>query len=85
MIFVNVGYASGWNVWALENREWEWSAWVAANGGMPASGIEATEAEAQEAARRALEGMLSDAQAAEQSRRELPTPDERGNEWNPQA
>jgi hypothetical protein len=82
---MDVGYASGWNVWPLENGEWAWSAWVAVNGGLPRSGIEATEAEAQEAAQRALEGMLSDAQASEQSRRELPARDERGEKWSPQA
>jgi hypothetical protein len=55
------------------------------NGSLLRSGIEATEAEALEAAQRALEAMLSDAQAAEQSRRALPTRDERGKEWDPQA
>lgn len=55
------------------------------NGGPLNSGIEATEAEAREAAQRALEGMLSDAAAAEQSRRELPASDARGKEWDPQA
>jgi hypothetical protein len=82
---VNVGYSSGWNVWPLETGEWAWRASVAVNGGPLSSGIEASEAEAEEAARRALEGMLSDAAAAEQSRRELPASDERGKEWHPQA
>jgi hypothetical protein len=82
---VNVGYVSGWNVWPLENGEWAWRAWVSVNGGPLNSGIEATEAEAQEAAQQALEGILSDAAAAEQSRRELPASDERGKEWNPEA
>jgi hypothetical protein len=78
--FVDAGHASGWNVWPVDNDEWAWSAWVAVNGGLPRSGIEATEAEAQEAAHRALEAMLSDAAAAEQLRRELPARDERGKE-----
>lgn len=83
--FVDVGYASGWNVWPLENGDWAWSAWVAVNGGLPRSGTEATEAEAQEAAQRALEGMLSDAGAAEQSRRELPLPHDPGKQWAPRC
>lgn len=83
--FVDVAYASGWNVWPLQDGEWAWSAWVAVNAGLPRSGIEATEAEAQDAAQRALEAMLSDAQAADQSRRELPARHERGKEWNPEA
>jgi hypothetical protein len=83
--FVDAVHASGWNVWPTENGEWAWSAWVAVNGGLPRSGIEATEAEAHEAAQRALEAMLSDAQAAEQARRELPVRDESRREWDPQA
>lgn len=82
---VDVGHASGWNVWPLENGDWAWSAWVAVNGGLPRSGVEATEAEAEEAAQRALQGMLSDTRAAEQSRRTLPAGDEHGKECNPQA
>jgi hypothetical protein len=83
--FVDVGLASGWRVWPLENGEWAWSAWVAVNGGLPRSGIAATETEAQEAAQRALEGMLSDARAAEQSRRELPASHDHGRQWEPSS
>ena len=81
---MEVAHASGWNVWPVQG-EWAWSAWVAVNAGLLGSGIEPTEAEAQDAAQRALQAMLSDAQAAEQSRRELPTRDERSKEWDPQA
>jgi hypothetical protein len=81
---VDVGYASGWNVWPVEG-EWAWSVSVAVNGSLLRSGIEATEALAQEAAERTLEAMLSDAQAAEQSQRELPTRDEGSKKWDPQA
>lgn len=76
---MEVAHASGWNLWPA-GGQWAWSAWVAVNGGLPRSGIEATEAGAQEAALRALEAMLSDAQAGEHSRRQLTTRDERGNE-----
>ncbi len=73
------------NVWPLENGGWAWNAWIAANLGLPRSGIEATEAEAQQAARRELERMLSEAKAAAQPRRELPVRDNRGKEREPQA
>jgi hypothetical protein len=82
---VDIGNASGWNVWPLENGDWAWRAWIAANGGVPHSGVEASESEAQEAAQRALEYMLSDASAADQDRRELGVPDNRGTPWDPQC
>jgi hypothetical protein len=68
--FVDLGTARGWNVWQLENGDWAWSAWYAASLG-PRSGIEATEAKAQEAATRALDSLASEARAAAQARREL--------------
>jgi len=76
---VDLGKARGWNVWQLKNGDWAWNAWDAWNLGLPRSGIEATEARAQEAAQRELERMLSEARAAAQPRRELPVPDDRGN------
>jgi hypothetical protein len=82
---VDVGDARGWNVWPLENGDWAWRAWIAVNLGLPRSGIEATEAEAQETAQRQLEGMISEARAAAQSRRELPLRDDRGKQWEPQS
>jgi hypothetical protein len=85
VVRVDMGSASGWNVWPLENGEWAWRTWIAANGGMPRSGIEASEFEAQDAAQRALEYMLSDASAAAQDRRELSAPDNRGAPWDPQC
>ena len=82
---MNVGYTSGWNIWPLASGEWGKEGMGLGERGPLNSGIEATEAEAREAAQRALEGMLSDAAAAEQSRRELPDSDARGKEWDPQA
>ncbi|MFZ0382312.1 MAG: hypothetical protein WAL38_31095, partial [Solirubrobacteraceae bacterium] len=67
------------------NGDWAWSAWIASHLGMPQSGIETTEHQAEEAAQRALEHMLSEARAAVQHRRELPLPDERGVPWEPPA
>ncbi len=82
---MDVGEASGWNVWPLENGDWAWSAWVASNGGLPRSGIEATEAGAQNAAQRELERMVSEARTAAQLRRELPVHDDRDERWDPQS
>ena len=81
---MDVGEANGWNVWPLENGNWAWSAWVASNGGLRRSGIEATEFEAQDAAQRELELMVSDASAASQTRRELSVHDDRDKRWEPQ-
>jgi hypothetical protein len=66
-----MGEANGWDVWPLESGEWAWSAWVASNGGLHRSGTQATEFEANAAAQRELEVMVSDARAAAQPRREL--------------
>jgi hypothetical protein len=82
---VDLGDARGWNVSPLENGDWAWNAWIAWNGGLPRSGIAATEAEAQTAAQRELERMVSEAGAAAQERRELPVRDERGRSWEPQS
>lgn len=82
---VDVGDARGWNVWPLEHGAWAWNAWIAANLGLPRSGIEATEAEAEKAAQRELEHMLSDASAAAQARRDLSVHDDRGKQWDPQC
>jgi hypothetical protein len=82
---VDVGDARGWNVWLLDNGDWAWTAWIAANLGLPRSGIEATEAEAQQAAQREIKRMLSEAIAASQPRRELPVRDDRGKEREPQS
>jgi hypothetical protein len=68
---VDLGDANGWDVWPLENGDWAWSVWVASNGGLRRSGTEASELEAEAAAQRELELMVSDATAAAQSRREL--------------
>jgi hypothetical protein len=62
-----------------------WNVWIASNLRLPRSGIAATEAEAQMAAQRELERMLSEANAAAQRRRELPVRDERGKSWEPQS
>ena len=59
--------------------------WTAVNLGLPRSGIEATEAEAQQAAQRELERILSEARAAAQPRRELPVRQDRGKEQEPQS
>lgn len=80
---VDVGDVRGWSVRPLENGDWAWTAWIAANAGMPRSGVEASEPEAQEAAQRALELMLSEARAAAQARRELSVPDYGGRSWRP--
>ena len=77
---MEVGDARGWNVWPLETGEWAWNAWIAANGGLPQAGIESTEIEAQEAAKREIERMLFDAEAAAPHRRELPVRDDDGIE-----
>lgn len=82
---VEVGDTRGWNVWPLENGDWAWNAWLASNLAMRQSGIEATEREAEEAAQRELEDMLSEARAAAQRRRELSVPDDREGRWEPQA
>jgi hypothetical protein len=82
---VDIGHASGWNLWPLENGDWAWRAWVSSNGGLPRSGIEATEAKAQAAAQGELELMLSEANGAAQQRRELPVQDDRWPYWNPQS
>ena len=83
--YVDVGDAGGWNVWPLESGEWAWSASVAANGTLTLTGIEPTEAEAESAAQRGLEGLASDAMAAAQSRREVPVSDGGEQRWDPQA
>jgi hypothetical protein len=80
---VDVGEANGWNVAPLEDGDWAWSAWVASNGGLHRSGIEATEFEAQKAAQRELAQMVSDAKAAAQPRRELSVHDDREKRWDP--
>jgi hypothetical protein len=82
---MDVGEARGWNVWPLESGEWAWSAWIAANGTLTLTGIEPTDAEAESAAQRGLEGMASDAMAAAQSRRELPVSNRGEQRWDPQA
>jgi hypothetical protein len=82
---VDVGDARGRNVWPLENADWAWSAWIAANLGLLRSGIEATEAEAERAAQQEIERMLSEARAAALPRRELPVRDDRGKERQPQS
>jgi hypothetical protein len=82
---MDVGEASGWNVWPLESGEWAWSAWIAANGTLTLTGVESTEDEAESAAQRGLEGMASDAMAAAQSRRELPGSIDGERRWDPQA
>jgi hypothetical protein len=81
---VDVGDARGWNVWPLENGDWAWNAWIAANCGLPRSGIAATEAEAQEAAQQEIERKVSEARVAAQPRRELPVRDDRGKAREPQ-
>lgn len=68
---MDVGIARGWNVWPLSNGDWAWTAWAAENLGLPRSGVEATEAKAQEAARRELELIISQARPAAQARRRL--------------
>jgi len=80
---MDVGAANGWNVWPLDSGDWGWTAWVAANGRR--SGVEPTEAEAETAAWRELEAMVSDAMAAAQSRRELPVSEDRDDRWDPQS
>src|ERR1019366_9814480 len=83
---VDVGAARGWDVSPLENGDWAWNAWIASSLGLPrSSGIAATEAEAQAAAQRELERMVSESEAAAQERRELPVRDERGRSWGPQS
>jgi hypothetical protein len=82
---VDVGDARGWNVWQLENGDWAWNAWIAAILGLPRSGVEATEAEAQQGAQQEIERMLSEARAAAQPRRELPMRDDPGKEREPQS
>jgi hypothetical protein len=72
-------------VWPLENGDWAWTAWIAANAGVPRSGVEASEREAQEAAQRAIENMLSEARAAAQDRRELSLPTTAPGQWEPQC
>jgi hypothetical protein len=79
---MDVGDGRGWNVWPLENGDWGWNAFAAANG---RSGIEASEAGAEMAAQRELERMVSEAAAAAQSRRELPVREDRGRQWDPQS
>jgi hypothetical protein len=81
---MDVGEASGWNVWPLEEGDWAWSAWVASNPGLRRSGIEATEPEAENAAQREIELIVSEARAAAQSRRELSVHAERDQRWEPQ-
>ena len=82
---MDVGDARGWNVWPLDNGKWAWTAWITANAGAPQSGVEGSEPEAQEAAQRTLQHMLSEASAAAQDRRELPVPDDGGRPWEPQC
>jgi hypothetical protein len=83
--YVDGGGARGWNVWPLERGEWAWTAWIAANGSLTLTGIEPTEAEAESAAQRGLEGLASDAMAAAQSRREVPVSNDGEQRWDPQA
>ncbi len=80
---IDLGEARGWNVWPLEGGEWAWTAWIAANGLL--AGIERTEAEAESAAQRKLEGLVSDARAAAPSRRELGVSNDGEQRWDPQA
>ena len=49
---VEVGIARGWNVWQLENGEWAWTGWAGESLGLARSGVEETEAKAQETALR---------------------------------
>ena len=76
------GEARGWNVWPLETGDWTWTAWTVAN---RRSGIAPTEAEAESAAERALEDLVSDAASASLSRRELTVSDDGGRRWDPQS
>jgi hypothetical protein len=78
---VDVGEANGWSVWSLESGDWAWSAWVAS--APRRSGIEATEFEAESAAQRELELIVSEARAAAQPRRELSEQDDRDERWQP--
>ncbi|MGH2855983.1 MAG: hypothetical protein ACRDMJ_00705 [Solirubrobacteraceae bacterium] len=77
---MDVGQASGWNVWRLENGDWAWRAW---NGsvGLPRSGVETTAALAQEAAQQALDELGAEDRAMPS--RELPAHDNRDEYWNP--
>jgi hypothetical protein len=79
---MDIGDGQGWSVWPLENGDWGWNAFAGANG---RSGIEASEAEAEMAAQRELEHMVSEAAAAEQSRRELPVREDLAKQWDPQS
>ena len=82
---VDVGDARGRIVWPLENGAWAWNAWIAACLDLPRSGIEPTEAEAESAAQQEIERMPSEARTAALTRRELPAPDDRGEECQPQS
>jgi len=79
---VDVGVASGWDVWELESGEWAWTVWSQGRSG---SGIALTEAEAQTAAQRELERLVDDGAAADQHRRELPADGSRPTDWDPQS
>jgi len=73
---MDLGIARGWDVWQLESGDWAWRVWAAECLGLPRSGVEVTEAQAQEAARRELEVIIFEARAAAQERRRLTVRDD---------
>ena len=73
---MDVGEARGLTVSPLESGEWAWTAWIAGHLVLSRrTGIEASEAAAQQAGTRALEHLVSEAAASARSRRELPQPE----------
>jgi hypothetical protein len=68
---MDVGSARGWDVRQLKDGDWAWRAWAGEHLGLSRSGVEATEAEAQDAAPRELQAMVSEATASAQDRRRL--------------
>jgi hypothetical protein len=80
---VDAGHAQGWDVWPLDDGKWAWRAWISSSGGLSQSGIEPSEAEAKNAAQRALELMVSEARASAQPRRELSVPDDQRRQREP--
>lgn len=69
-------------MWELNNGDWAWNAWDHRRSG---SGIEGTEAKAQEAAQQELERIVAEDRAAAQHERELPARDDRREFWDPQS